>query len=106
MISLNVARLTASRAVFVSRFLEEKMSLGAAVRPVVVPNGLSDAFFENAARSLDARPRAPRRPPNCLMLCSLKAYKGVNEFVELARAMPGRWPSCRCRRKCSKPSAP
>ena len=88
-----VARLTASRAIYVSKYLETEMSLGEGVCPVVVPNGLADDFWKKATRAYASRPmpdEARSRPTNCLMICSLKAYKGVHEFVELARAMPER----------------
>jgi L-malate glycosyltransferase len=82
------ARLTASRAFFVSHFLKQEMELGADVSSVVIPNGLAEDFFETAKNSFHNRKRMPHAQPNCLMICSLKAYKGVHEFVKLAHAMP------------------
>ena len=88
-----VARQTANRAIYVSKYLETEMSLGQAVCPVVVPNGLTDVFWKRASQVYACRPdpaEIRHHPASCLMICSLKAYKGVHEFVELARAMPER----------------
>lgn len=88
-----VARQTASRAIYVSKYLETEMSLGASVCPFVIPNGLTDAFWKHASQVYACRPgpaEIRHHPASCLMICSLKAYKGVHEFVELAHAMPER----------------
>ncbi len=80
-----VARHTASHAVFVSRFLKEREALPG-VPATVVYNALPQEFVQQAA-SCEASP-APRRPFTVLMLCSLKDYKGVGEFVALAPRLP------------------
>jgi L-malate glycosyltransferase len=68
----------------VSQYLENTERLA---RPegVVIYNSLSPAFAGRAER--DRRLAAVKRH-RVLMLCSLKAYKGVQEFLILARMLP------------------
>jgi glycosyltransferase involved in cell wall biosynthesis len=72
----------ASHSIYVSKFLIQAEPRGGS-RKHVVPNALDDAFMAKARAS------APTfaAPFHVVMVCSLKAYKGVNEFVELARRM-------------------
>ncbi|OON67230.1 glycosyltransferase family 4 protein [Hymenobacter sp. CRA2] len=79
-----VANITADRALFVSCYV--KRTLGLRVpQQHVVPNALSAAFV---AEALGARARPATAPFVVLMACSLKDYKGVPEFLQLARALP------------------
>ncbi len=79
-----VVQWTASHVVYVSRFLQEKEPVNGPEMHVVY-NALSDEFRH--------RGRAHRyevnaeKPFTVLMLCSMKEYKGVNEFVTLARRL-------------------
>jgi glycosyltransferase involved in cell wall biosynthesis len=79
-----VANHTADTVIYVSRYLlaAEKLS-----RPhgSVVYNSLSPVFRDRAVRQRRTGP--PSR--HCvLMLCSLKEYKGVDEFLVLAGMLP------------------
>ncbi len=84
-----VARHTAHHAVFVSRFLQKAEALPG-VPSSVVYNALPEEFVFQAALHEKATDPDMRRPFTVLMLCSLKDYKGVGEFVQLA----GRLPRC------------
>lgn len=81
-----VAKLCASEAVYVSNFLQEQESLSS-VPSRVIYNCLPADFTEQANAFL-RKPKDKIGPFTVLMLCSLKGYKGVNQFVELARALP------------------
>lgn len=86
-VSKTIARLTADRALFVSSFLKGAMPLVGEQRARVVPNGLNREFWEKASVGfLEKKEKTERR--DVLMLCSLKSYKGIPEFVRLARQMP------------------
>ncbi len=80
-----IAASTASEVIYVSRFLAETEKLPI-VSSKVIYNSLSDEFIKTAKESL-------LQPVNhsifrVLMLCSLKGYKGVHRFVDLARKLP------------------
>lgn len=80
-----IAQRCASNAIYVSKFLLEQEPLkGVDCR--VIYNGLSEDFVTKAElaedRGIDKE--------TVLMLCSLKVYKGVNEFVALAKSLPKR----------------
>ncbi|WBO85406.1 glycosyltransferase family 4 protein [Hymenobacter yonginensis] len=77
-----VANRTAHRALFVSEYVRQALALRVP-RQAVVPNVLSAEFIAEAQVSEPAK-----EPFMVLMACSLKDYKGVPEFVALARAMP------------------
>jgi len=74
----------ASEVIYVSNYLKEAEPLPT-ITSHLVYNTLSESFMQRVAH-------APKRPPlegfHVLMLCSLKVYKGVWEYVELARSMP------------------
>ncbi len=81
------AAICASEAIYVSQFLQKEEPL-AAVPSRVIYNCLSEDFIKKARanRSLSGS------NSGCftsLMLCSLKEYKGVNEFVKLSEMLPG-----------------
>ncbi len=80
-----VARLTASKVIFVSHYLAEEEAL-VGVADAVVPNALSEKF-KAAAQVVEVAP-GETEALRVLMLCSLKAYKGVDVFVDLARQLP------------------
>jgi len=79
-----VANHTADTVIYVSRYLaiEERLPRP---RGSVVYNSLSSVFRDRADRK--RRVAAPSRH-RVLMLCSLKEYKGVNEFLVLAEMLP------------------
>ena len=81
-----VAKITASEAIYVSKFLLKKEPLKG-VPSKVVYNSLNPTFVEKANDFLSTNPEK-EYPFTTLMLCSLKEYKGVFEFVELAQRMP------------------
>jgi glycosyltransferase involved in cell wall biosynthesis len=80
------ARICASEAIYVSQFLMEKEPLPG-VPSRVVHNCLPSEFMKKAEAYLSANP-SKTGPFTALMLCSLKEYKGVNEFIALAAKMP------------------
>lgn len=81
-----LARRLATETILVSQYMEQQLE--AYSKPVhVVPNALPDAFFMRARLNRKLNPSALG---NVLMLCSLKWYKGVEEFLALARRMPSR----------------
>lgn len=76
----------ASEIIYVSRYLQQK-ELFPSIPSRVVYNALSDSFSRQAFRFLSGKEAGSKRQPfTVLMLCSLKPYKGVYEFTELARA--------------------
>jgi L-malate glycosyltransferase len=79
-----VANHTADSVIYVSHYLAnaEKMS---GRRPVIIHNCLPPAFTETAAGH---RQDASAKPHRVLMLCSMKEYKGITEFLTLARMLP------------------
>lgn len=79
----NTADYTATKAIYVSEYLREQESLKS--KPcTTIYNALPQAFTDissNFKKKEDAT-------FNILMLCSLKRYKGINEFIELATSLP------------------
>jgi len=80
-----VAAKTANQVIFVSQFLAEEEALPG-VPFKVVPNALSGKFVEAVNESVQQVERSAIF--KVLMLCSLRAYKGVDVFVEIARDLP------------------
>lgn len=78
-----VANRTASKGFFVSRDLKSRLDFYPNYQ--IIPNALPVEFLVKAHQSL---PRYTETPFTVLMLCSLKAYKGVNEFVQCAGRLP------------------
>lgn len=78
-----VVRLTASDVIYVSDYLREAEPV-TGVRMHRVYNAISTEFVAQAASHQPTR----HGGFNVLMLCSLKAYKGVYEFVQLACMLP------------------
>lgn len=80
-----IARYTAGSALYVSHYLEESEKLKG-VPAQVVYNALPDEFVSEAA---DFRYHPiPEQAFSVLMVCSLKTYKGVHEFISLAERHP------------------
>jgi glycosyltransferase involved in cell wall biosynthesis len=79
-----IVEKTADKKIYVSEFLKNSES-SHDERSVVVYNALPDLFVNRAA-SFQSRINGTFR---VLMICSLKKYKGVLEFTELAGKLPG-----------------
>ncbi|MEL6864880.1 MAG: glycosyltransferase family 4 protein [Bacteroidota bacterium] len=79
-----VANRTASEAIFVSHYLQEQEALNK-VNGHTIYNGLSSAFLK--AANLKNK-RDQQEAFRLLMLCSLRDYKGVREFTQLASMLP------------------
>jgi len=79
-----VANWTAEKSIFVSNWLKETEQLPN-VEAAVVYNGLSESF----CRKADQTKKLPREIEafTCLLVGSLKTYKGVVNFVDLAKAV-------------------
>lgn len=79
-----VADHTADSVIYVSHYLAaaEKMSRP---RQLVIHNCLPPAFSGTAALH---RPSISGKPHRVLMLCSMKEYKGIAEFLALAKMLP------------------
>ncbi|WP_210517306.1 glycosyltransferase family 4 protein [Hymenobacter terricola] len=80
-----VASRTAHQVLYVSEHVRTALALPVA-RQAVVYNSLAPAFMATASRT--PLPRRSPEPFVVLMACSLRDYKGVPEFIALARTMP------------------
>ena len=78
-----VIRLTAKKIIFVSSAVKSSEPFSGK-KDCVIYNALSDSFVNNA---LNQNNRKAKDCFNVLMLSSLKAYKGVQEFVEIAKLL-------------------
>ncbi|WP_426104714.1 glycosyltransferase family 4 protein [Massilia sp. TSP1-1-2] len=78
-----IAKWAADDAIYVSNFLKEEEPFAHA-RCHVIYNAIEDVFYRKAMadRTFCATPE------HVLMVCSLKAYKGVSEFLQLSRLNP------------------
>ena len=81
-----IARISSSYSIYVSEHLRTTEKLQN-VKGATIHNALSDIFKETADDYKSER-NAKSEAFTVLMLCSLKAYKGVNEFVNLAEKLP------------------
>ncbi len=80
-----VAANTASEIIYVSDFLRKQEPIGE-VPSKVIYNALSQDFVKTAQLYQNQKKRDAFF--TILMLCSLKDYKGVREFVDVASALP------------------
>ncbi len=80
-----IARKTATEVIYVSQFLRKQEGLPQ-VPAKVIYNCLSEEFVKKAKSSKSQQ--SNNESFNVLMLCSLKTYKGVNQFVDLAKKLP------------------
>ena len=76
-----IAQRTASKIVFVSKFVK-KVEFFDGISQQLIYNALPDAFMNIAVKNTYKHLKDEKF--NVLMICSLKAYKGVNEIVEVA----------------------
>ncbi len=74
-----IAKWSAAKCVYVSHFLANQET--GFKSKVIIHNAIGDAFLSRAEKYK----QSGRTPNNVLMVCSLKKYKGVDEFVSLAR---------------------
>lgn len=79
-----IAALTANESIFVSNYLLEQEAWNPS-KSRVVYNALSVDFLAEAKKYKNQKEAT--NTPTILMLCSLKDYKGVREFLQLARAL-------------------
>lgn len=77
-----VVKFTATDVVYVSKYVASAEPMqGKNVH--ILYNAIPETFLERA----NATPRDITMPQNVLMVCSLKKYKGVLEFVEVAKRL-------------------
>lgn len=74
-----VVRRTAAEVIFVSHYLYKQEKI-----PQAVAHVLHNTLEEQFRKNIQLKPIAERTFKNVLMICSLKAYKGVWEFLSLA----------------------
>lgn len=79
-----IAHWAADQKIHVSQYLLDQEETDTE-RSEVIYNSLSQDFLEKANKAKVVR----SKPFTVLMLCSLKAYKGVIEFVRVAQQLPG-----------------
>jgi len=75
-----IVKWAAKDVVYVSNYLSEQEAMPK-LRKHILYNTIEDSFLKEARKKL----KTPYNSGNVLMVCSLKAYKGVNEFVQLAK---------------------
>lgn len=80
-----VANNCANQAIYVSQFLKTQEPLPKVSKKHFIYNALSPEF---EAKANKAAIYNFSDPFNVLMLCSLKRYKGVDKFIELAHKLP------------------
>lgn len=74
-----VVQNTAQDVIYVSDYLRDEEKLDA-IKTHTLYNAIEDRFLKEAEKNRTKN----ANPENVLMVCSLKDYKGVNEFVALA----------------------
>ncbi len=77
-----IAQITATKIIFVSKFLKEAEPFENIAQKVVynaLPDGFSKKALNSQYQSIDNNANF-----NVLMICSLKTYKGIFEFLEIA----------------------
>ena len=80
-----VVKYTADEIIYVSEFLQKEEGIEG-VPSSVIYNALSNEFVAKA--SLFRQQKKDQGDFTVLMLCSLKKYKGVDEFIALASDLP------------------
>lgn len=76
-----MVKWTADEVICVSAYMAETLKLGK-TKVRIKYNALEDSFLEKVIIK-----ETPSSPENVLMICSLKWYKGIFEFVELAQVL-------------------
>lgn len=78
-----IAKKTATEIIYVSEYVQKELALKHKNEGIIY-NAIDRDFLEQRlSKNVDEI-----EEPQVLMVCSLKAYKGVNEFVTLAKKMP------------------
>ena len=78
----NIVKWTASDIINVSDYVQQAHNISS-VKNHLIYNAIEDSYLENL------KPKAlSENPKNVLMVCSLKKYKGVFEFLQLAQDHP------------------
>ena len=80
---IKIAKICAHELLFVSNYVKNQYDFAEA-KTTVIYNALPNAFLKNAALKTNER---PDRTFTVLMLCSAKAYKGIYEFVRIAKKL-------------------
>ena len=83
-ISMKVFKKFSGKTIFVSKYLNDCFDIKPYNKRIVY-NALSPNFVELAHNSTSKK---ISKPYNILMVCSLRIFKGVNVFVELAKRLP------------------
>ena len=81
-----IAAFTANQAIYVSKYLMKTEAIPWTEGKVVY-NALSDEFIKTATSYVHQN-NQKAYPFTVLMLCSLKKYKGIDQFVALAKHLP------------------
>jgi len=81
-----IAQLTSTYSIYVSDHLRSTEQLEN-VKGETIHNALSD-LFKNTAATYKSKIDRKNEPFTVLMLCSLKVYKGVDQFVALSKMLP------------------
>ncbi len=76
------AKLCAQDVIFVSNYLAKQEPFKNSKNHVIF-NALEDEFLSKAIENRNSK----QKQKNILLVCSLKEYKGVNEFVNLAKKL-------------------
>ncbi len=77
------AKWAAKDAIYVSQYLSKQEEFSSS-KTHILYNAIEDEFLQTANNNLDISSVAKK----ALMVCSLKDYKGVSEFVQLAKDNP------------------
>lgn len=75
-----IAKWSCTEVIFVSKFLAEQEPFNHKTTHILY-NAIENSFLETASRNRNIT----KHPSHVLMVCSLKDYKGVKEFVALAQ---------------------
>jgi len=81
-VAMCVFRLCAHKTIFVSKYLYDQYQITS--KKYLIYNSLSPEFYSKAKQHSVIL----NEPFTVLMVCSLKVYKGINEFKELAKYLP------------------
>jgi len=81
-----IVSITAKQVIYVSKYLMEKERIRW-TKGKVIYNALAKDFVEKANQFVEKKVKK-EHPFTVLMLCSLKKYKGVDQFVEIAKRLP------------------
>lgn len=82
------AKYCANQAIYVSQFLAEEENLDG-IPAHIIHNALSKKFINKAlSYHTQNKGRTSSTPFTCLMACSLKSYKGIEQYLQLAELLP------------------